>query len=44
MLGVMMMLDVLINLDVLIKLGLGVIINPVVFNVVLLLLLPLASP
>ena len=44
MLGVMMMLDVLINLDVLIKLGLGVIINPVVFNVVLLLLLPFASP
>ena len=44
MLGVMRMLDVLINLDVLIKLGLGVIINPVVFNVVLLLLLPFASP
>lgn len=45
MLGVIMMLDVLINLDVLIKLGLGVIINPVVFNVVLLLLLlPFASP
>ena len=39
-----MMLDVLINLDVLIKLGLGVIINPVVFSVVLLLLLPFASP
>ena len=39
----MMMLDVLINLDVLIKLCLGVIINPVVCNVVLLPLLPFAS-